>query len=160
MKLSLIRILTEEEATVSRQIGRAVQPPKNQQSNISDPFAGIIEKVAARLKLNPQQTQEIFSGKNIIQSRQDPKGPVFFLIQLSLPTAQDLTNRYGNLDQVAQFIENMTGTAFMKNLVKGNFEGFFVPEMAQVKQRKQFASPETAVSTNQIEDFSNQIDQD
>lgn len=157
MKLSLVRILTEEEVTAARQVNKFKGQNPAAQIN---PFADKIAQVSKRLKLTPEQSIEIFSGKNVLNTTQDPEGPAFFSIVLSLPTAQALVSKYGDLEKVAQFIENMAGESFMKNLVKGNFEGFYVPEMEKIKHRKQFASPLTPQYNNSVEDFSHQIDQD
>lgn len=160
MKLSLTRILTEEvERTAARQVGlagqkRQVKPAQPSAAAQQNPFAQTINRVVSKLKLSPQESQEIFNLQNI---RPGAASPGSFSIQLSLPVAQSLMTRFGDLERLAQTVENIAGTAFMKNFGKSQFDGFFVPQMGQVKQQGPMAP--TPQQNQDLEDFSNQIDQ-
>lgn len=163
-KLSLMSLLKEEdEKTNPAMKGRQSMPysQRNIPQERHDPgpnprqnrtLMDHITKMMQRLKLSHKEMGEIFGTPKV-----DPNGHII----LSLPVAQSLVNRFGDLDRIAEILEPANGPGFMQMLLGVKFRGFNVPQMSQVRQpQNKSALPPEPETPQIVQDFSREIEED
>lgn len=164
MKLKMSNILMEMDGGQAPQPNRRdtvattmVNLNQTQARKGKSSFLMKLDAVTKKLKLTPREISGIFGNKNIFKhTPTTDKGsqPINYL-QLPLDIAQSLITKFGDLERLSAFLEKSFD---MNKLVGGEFGGFYVPEMQQVKQAGPVA--QTPQQDPEMEEFSRQIDQD